>query len=611
MSDQGLPSPAPVFCEDALEAGLPSAHGAPGPGVAAGGPAPWKVLVVDDDEGVHQVTRLALRGFAVDGVPLQLLEARSGAEGRALLAAHPDIALALLDVVMETDSAGLDLARWVRAEWKNPFLRVLLRTGQPGVAPEASVMASYEIHDYHAKTELSAQRLRTAITGGVRAYRDLRALARQRRGLERVISAVGALHAPSSVEALLDGLLKQVVALLLPHDHAAFFVDRAASGQPGAGAPRLVAASGRYATRRGEPIAAVLEPAALAAAATHPYDGTWVAAGQDGLLGFPLDDGMRACLFLQGAARLGDWERRALASFCGGAQAALASARAFLEREQLLAAFERFVPRDLLRLVGHHDVRQVRAGDQATRDMCVLFLELRDLTSRAADLGGRVAFQQLARVGAVLHPVIAAHGGVVHKQHGDQLLVLFPDGPGPALAAAVSMQEAMRALQARGPLAGGPLSLGVTLHHGPVMVGAVGLGPWIDTAVLSEVASVAAGLQVFSRLLDAGIVATDVAHAAAPPGAPEARHLGAFPVRGHSSAVSVVEVFAGDPAPLREAKRASRALFEQASAARNAGRREEAAQLYESVVKASPGDLAAAWLAASCRTALRRRDDPH
>ncbi|MFM8980240.1 MAG: DUF3369 domain-containing protein, partial [Planctomycetia bacterium] len=595
-----------VFCEEDLDAPAPT--GLPGV-LPAAGPAPWKVLVADDDEGVQQVTRLALRGFAVDGVPLHLLEARSAAEGRALLAAHPDIAVVLLDVVMETDSAGLDLARWVRAEWKNPFLRVLLRTGQPGVAPEASVMASYEIHDYHAKTELTAQRLRTAITGSVRAYRDLRALARQRRGLERVLAAAAALHAPGSVEVLLDGLLKQVTALLLPNDHALLFVDRAASGQPGAGVPRVVAAAGRYAAQRGEPVTAVLAPEALAVAAAHPHDGSWVACGQDGLLGFALDDGLRACLFLEGASRLGPWERSTLASFCRGAHAALASARAFLEREQLLAAFERFVPRDMLRLVGHNDVRAVRAGDQATRTMCVMFVELRDLTSRAADLGGRVAFQQLARVAAALHPVIAAHGGVVHKQHGDQLLVLFPDGPGPALAAAVALQEAVRALQARGPQPGGPLALGITLHHGPVMVGAVGLGPWIDTAVLSEVASVAAGLQVFSRLLDASIVATDVAHAAAPPDAPEARHLGAFPVRGHSSAVSAVEVFAGDPAPLREAKRASRATFERASAARNEGRREEAAQLYESIVKATPADLAAAWLAASCRTAARRRDD--
>lgn len=596
--------PALFRDEDLLDAG-PTEPAAP----AAPAHAAWKVLVVDDDEGVQQVTRLALRGFMVDGVPVHLFHASSAAEGRALLLAHPDTALALLDVVMETDHAGLDLARWIRGEWKNPFVRVLLRTGQPGMAPEASVMATYEIHDYHAKTELTAQRLRTAITGGVRSYRDLRALARQRRGLERVIAAAAALYTPTSVEALLDGILKQVAALLIPHDHAAFFVDRAASGQPGAGVPRVVAASGRFAPQQGAPVTAVLAPEALAAAAAHPYDGTWVEAGADGLFGFSLDDGLRACLYLAGGARLGAWERNALGLFCTSARAALANARAFLDREQLLAAFERFVPRDVLRLVGHHDPRNVRSGDQATRTMCLMFVGAQDLMSRVEDLGGRAAFQLLAQLSRLLHPIIVAHGGVVHRQGGDLLLVMFPEGPGPALAAATAMHEALRAPAAGGYLPGGPCSLVITLHHGPVVVGAVGFGPWIDTAVLSQVGTLAVSMQGIARMLGVGTLASLSSYEAAPPGAPEARRLGSFPMRGGPAAIELVEVFAGDPPREREAKRASRAAFEQASLARNAGRREEAATLYEALVRAAPGDLCAAWLAASCRTAGRRKGD--
>lgn len=145
----------------------------------------WTVLVVDDEPDVHTVTRLALDGFRIDGSRLRLLEARSAERARQLLHAEPDCAVVLLDVVMETDDAGLAVARWIRDELKNPIVRIVLRTGQPGVAPEETVMSGYDIHDYYAKTELSARRLRNAVTSAVRAWRDLQTMNLQRQALEQ------------------------------------------------------------------------------------------------------------------------------------------------------------------------------------------------------------------------------------------------------------------------------------------------------------------------------------------------------------------------------------------------------------------------------------------
>lgn len=157
-------------------------------GLAAKGRASaseWTVLVVDDEPDIHTVTRLALDGFRIDGCRLRLLEARSGEHARQLLQAEPDCAVVLLDVVMETDDAGLAVARWIRDELKNPLVRIVLRTGQPGVTPEETVMSSYDIHDYYAKTEISARRLRNAVTSGVRAWRDLQTMNLQRQALEQ------------------------------------------------------------------------------------------------------------------------------------------------------------------------------------------------------------------------------------------------------------------------------------------------------------------------------------------------------------------------------------------------------------------------------------------
>ncbi|MBL8243421.1 MAG: DUF3369 domain-containing protein, partial [Rhodanobacteraceae bacterium] len=150
---------------------------------------PWNVLIVDDEPAVHEVTRLVLGSFRFEDRPLKFHHAYSATEARALLRAVPDIGVMLLDVVMESDQAGLDLVKFVRGELNNHFVRIVLRTGQPGQAPEHEVITNYDINDYKDKTELTAQKLRTMMYATLRAYRDVMLIERNRLGLERVISA--------------------------------------------------------------------------------------------------------------------------------------------------------------------------------------------------------------------------------------------------------------------------------------------------------------------------------------------------------------------------------------------------------------------------------------
>ncbi len=121
---------------------------------------PWKVLVVDDDEQVHQVTKLALSTFKFQNRRLELICALSGQEARDIVDKHDDIALALIDVVMETEHAGLDLVKYIREETQNQKIRLVLRTGQAGQAPEDLVIQNYEIDDYKEKTELTTQKIK-------------------------------------------------------------------------------------------------------------------------------------------------------------------------------------------------------------------------------------------------------------------------------------------------------------------------------------------------------------------------------------------------------------------------------------------------------------------
>ena len=120
-----------------------------------------KILIVDDEPDVHSATALAIRNIRYKERGLELLSAYSAAEAQQILQKHEHIALILLDVVMETDDAGLLLARRIREELHNGIVRVVLRTGQPGQAPEQRVIIEYDINDYKEKTELTTQKLFT------------------------------------------------------------------------------------------------------------------------------------------------------------------------------------------------------------------------------------------------------------------------------------------------------------------------------------------------------------------------------------------------------------------------------------------------------------------
>jgi two-component sensor histidine kinase/CheY-like chemotaxis protein len=185
----------------------------------------WKVLIVDDDRDVRLVSELALRGLAVDDRPVSLLFAANAAEARVLLADHDDIAVALVDVVMESQQAGLELVRWIRGELGNWWVRLVVRTGEPGSAPEARVMADHELHDYLAKSETTARRLVSCVTGALRAWRDQHIIRLQRSGLQNVLQAVDGLFANRELDTLLASVLRETSTLISPPAEAAWLIE--------------------------------------------------------------------------------------------------------------------------------------------------------------------------------------------------------------------------------------------------------------------------------------------------------------------------------------------------------------------------------------------------
>lgn len=164
---------------------------------------PWTVMVVDDDASVHEVTRLALAGFEFEGRALRFLSAFTAAQAEALLSEHRDTALVLLDVVMESDHAGLGLVSYVREVLGNRNVRIVLRTGQAGQAPERRVITDYDITDYKTKVELTAGKLYTAVVTALRAFRHLIEIEGHRRAAEATAAALRRFF-PGELLRLLD-----------------------------------------------------------------------------------------------------------------------------------------------------------------------------------------------------------------------------------------------------------------------------------------------------------------------------------------------------------------------------------------------------------------------
>ncbi|MCW9045192.1 MAG: diguanylate cyclase [Alphaproteobacteria bacterium] len=170
----------------------------------------WKILIVDDDQEVHSVTKLVLSKVQFKGKGLELLSAFSAEEAKEVIAKTDDLAIILLDVVMETDDAGLNLVKYIRNDLNNLSVRIILRTGQPGQAPEEQVIIDYDINDYKAKTELTSQKLFTACIAAIRSYETIIALEHNRSGLEQILESTDSLFTHQSMRLFASGVLTQI-----------------------------------------------------------------------------------------------------------------------------------------------------------------------------------------------------------------------------------------------------------------------------------------------------------------------------------------------------------------------------------------------------------------
>lgn len=182
--------------------------------LAFGSNETWQVLIVDDDPEIHSVTQLALSDLVVLGRRLEYLHAYSGKDACQLIEKNDDIVLVLLDVVMETDDAGLNVVKYIRETLQRKDIRIVLRTGQPGYAPEESVIKEYDINDYKTKTELTRRKLVTTVFAAIRSFQQIATVNENRQGLEKIVSGATELSSQHSLSTYSQSVLTQLRTLI-------------------------------------------------------------------------------------------------------------------------------------------------------------------------------------------------------------------------------------------------------------------------------------------------------------------------------------------------------------------------------------------------------------
>ncbi len=295
----------------------------------------WRILIVDDDEDVHRVTRLVLSRFRFQGRGIVFVSAYSAAEARSVISSHGPFAIVLLDVVMEEPNSGLLLVRHIREEAGDILTRIILRTGQPGQAPENRVIVDYDINDYKSKTELTEQKLITSVVAALRSYADMVNLERSRLGLEMIVKDAAAIFEPRSPRALAVGVLERAAELLRPAEAGgAAGISGVAAAAAADGSFSVIEGIGRYAGKAGEPLAGAVPARALAAVETAAtahgtalLPGGFVSCLQSG-------DGSRTVIYLDGCVDLDEGERALIEVFCSSAAAAFDNARLNAEIEE-------------------------------------------------------------------------------------------------------------------------------------------------------------------------------------------------------------------------------------------------------------------------------------
>ncbi|TJZ76307.1 GGDEF/EAL domain-containing response regulator [Chitiniphilus eburneus] len=395
-------------------------------------PERWRILVVDDEPDVHLATTFALKDEIILDRPLELLHAYSGDEALQMLSREPDIAVVLLDVVMNGSEDGLAVAHAIRHQLNLKELRIVLRTGHPGYAPEYAVIRDYGINDYKTKSELTQIRLQTTLTTAIRSYQQLKTVDANRRGLEMIIEASASLFERRTQESFAAGALAHLIALLgLPH-HGLIAIHQPST--PGTRPPHawlIASAAGKLNALVGQPLAALEDPLVLNAIEHAIRSRSPLYTAEFAVLYLNRPHDQEAAIYLSTQRPLAKDERQLLEVFCTNIAVGLENVALFRQLQDLAYI-------DPLTYLPNRTQFVTRLDNllkSAEPDEVVVLLDIAQFSQINDALGHLIGDQLLQSVAQRLRPLVPATAtlarlgvdlfGVVGHYQPEQLTPLF------------------------------------------------------------------------------------------------------------------------------------------------------------------------------------------
>ena len=576
---------------------------------------PWRILIVDDEPSVHQVTRLALEGLEVDGRTVELLSAFSEQEGRALFAKESDVALGIIDVIMETDRSGLDLVDYIRNDLENRSTRLILRTGQPGQAPEREIVQKYDINDYKSKTELTSSRLFTTVVASLRSYRDLVQLQRHTHDLTKINAMLQSLYQLTRVDAFASTMVHAL------HDNFNFskkvFVFERRKALPHRchvivqSLPSI------------PPVAPIVEAELLFEKLPSlktffaREDATWSKAN---LLFTKLQSKERQLFFIHEQEEdIRELSDDSLSLLTQQLDTAYSNTTLYDDHLELNLAMERFVPDSTLKHLNHDSITTVDIGQRASIPSTTLSLDIRGFTSLCENLSSNESFNLVNSLLALLGPVVERHHGSILKFVGDGIIAMFArhgDHMRDAVHCGIALAEAIRDFNARDrgttgvvPMVREPIRVGIGVHSGRIHMGTVGAANRIDVSIRGFSVSMAELLQTLTKPYGITMLIDDSCMEGNLEAESPVRFLGiSESIKGKKH--RLFQVIDAEPFELRKSAHASLDLFALAREKLEAGQFEEALNDFEALKNQHPQDPVLEHFATRSRQARDNRRSP-
>lgn len=236
--------------------------------------------------------------------------------------------------------------------------------------------------------------------------------------------------------------------------------------------------------------------------------------------------------------------------------------------EKIISAYSRFVPREIITLMGKDDINRVSLGDHIEKTMTILFSDIREFTSLSEEMTPKENFAFINSYMACMNPVIARNGGIIDKYIGDAIMALFPANADDALRCAIDMLTGLRSYNKRIKQSGYPsVNIGVGLNTGLMMLGIIGGEHFMETTVISDAVNLASRIESLTKDYKTPLLISEHTYYSLKDASLyDTRFVDRVKVKGKAQCQSVYEVFDADPKALRLAKRKTKLMFEEALA---------------------------------------------